>query len=331
MLPPLMPLSEDDRLAALRSYDVLDTACEASFDNIARLAADLTESPISMVSLVDAERAWFKAHHGLEAPEAPREHAFCAHAILEPGTPLVIPDASRDPRFAGNPLVTGAPDIRFYAGVPLVNPEGAVLGTLCVLDRKPRRMSAERQRILVRLAEAVMTTLELRRAMNRVHRLSMTDALTGLLNRPALMDALDKAVARLNRHGEGFALLYLDLDGFKQVNDREGHATGDEVLRELAAVLWDNLRREDMAARLGGDEFAVLLTGREPDAAIVAERLQRMLEAAMRAKGWAVTASIGAVSFHNAPESVDAALSLADSLMYGAKAAGRNRVLHRDH
>ena len=331
MLPPLMPLSEDDRLAALRSYDVLDTACEASFDNIARLAADLTESPISMVSLVDAERVWFKARHGLEAVEAPREHAFCAHAILEPGVPLVIPDTSRDPRFAGNPLVTGDPDIRFYAGVPLVNPEGAVLGTLCVLDRKPRRISAERQRILVRLAEAVMTTLELRRAMNRVHRLSMTDALTGLLNRSALMDALDKAIARLNRHGEGFALLYLDLDGFKQVNDSEGHATGDEVLRELAAVLWDNLRREDMAARLGGDEFAVLLTGREPDAAIVAERLQRMLEAAMRAKGWAVTASIGAVSFHNAPENVDAALSLVDSLMYGAKAAGRNRVLHRDH
>jgi diguanylate cyclase (GGDEF)-like protein len=331
MPPAPIPVTETERLAALRSYDVLDTACEHAFDNIAQLAAQLTGTPMSLVSLIDAERAFFKARHGLDAVEAPRDHAFCAYAILNPTEAMVVPDTRLDSRFADNPFVTGAPDIRFYAGIPLVNPEGAALGTLCVLDHRPREMDQAQRQNLARLAETAMTTLELRRAMARVRRLALVDALTGLPNRPALMDALERALARQQRHGENFALLYLDLDGFKRINDQRGHMTGDAVLREVATALTASLREEDLGARLGGDEFAAVLAGNPLDVQAVAERVRGEIAAGMAAHGWAVTASVGAVSFRASPGSVNNALQAADAAMYRAKAAGKNRVAHHDH
>ena len=324
-----LPVNESERLAALRSYEVLDTACETAFDNIAELTAQVTGCPISAVSLTDAARQWFKARCGTEAPGMPREHSFCAHAILDPGLTMVVPDLRNDLRFADNPFVVGAPNVRFYAGAPLVNPEGAALGALCVLDFEPRTMSGDQQRIMARLAETVMTTLELRRAVNTVRRLAMVDMLTGLPNRTALIDALDRAIARSRRQGEGFGLLYLDLDGFKQVNDSRGHGVGDAVLCEMAATLTATLRREDMAARLGGDEFAVLLAGADLDVETAAVRVRSAVESAMASRGWAVTASIGATTFRTPPKDVDEALSVTDALMYGAKTAGKNRMAHR--
>jgi diguanylate cyclase (GGDEF)-like protein len=325
------PSNEAERLAALQSYDVLDTAFESSFDSIVQLAARLTGCPIALVSLVDADRIWVKARQGLEVAQAPREHAFCAHAILRPGEAMVVPDATQDPRFSDNPLVTGAPDIRFYAGMPLVNPEGAALGTLCVLDRTPHAMTDEQRQALTELAGTVMTTLELRRATNQVRRMALIDALTGLPNRAALIDAVERAISRQRRSGDRFALVYLDLDGFKQVNDRHGHAAGDRVLREVAAALLASVRREDVVARLGGDEFAVVLGGDEREVDAAAERVRAEVEAAMRAEDWAVTASVGAVSFPAAPRDVDTALAAADAEMYRAKTEGKNRVRHREY
>ena len=324
-----LPANETERLAALREYEVLDTACEAAFDNLAELTAQLTDCPISCVSLTDTDRQWFKARFGTEAPEMPREHSFCAHAILDPSRTLIVPDTRSDLRFADNPFVVGAPEIRFYAGAPLVNPEGATLGTLCALDCSPRTMSSDQQRIMTRLAETVVTTLELRRAINKVRRLALTDMLTNLPNRAALIDALDRAIGLSRRYGDAFGLLYLDLDGFKQVNDSLGHGIGDAVLREVAGILKASLRREDMAARLGGDEFAILLVGADLDVAKAAVRVQSEVESAMAANGWAVTVSIGAASFNTAPKGVDEALAVTDTLMYGAKAAGKNRMVHR--
>ena len=323
-----LPANETERLAVLREYEVLDTACESAFDNIAELTAQITECPISCVSLTDTDRQWFKARFGTDAPGMPREHSFCAHAILDPSQTLVVPDTRNDLRFADNPFVIGPPDIRFYAGSPLTSPEGAALGTLCVLDLMPRTMSGHQQHILARLAETVATTLELRRAVNRVRRLALTDMLTGLPNRAALIDALDRAIGHSHRCGDTFGLLYLDLDGFKQVNDSFGHGVGDAVLCEVAATLKASLCPEGMAARLGGDEFA-LLVGADVDVERAAARLQLEVESAMAAREWAVTASIGAMSFNTAPKSVDEALAMTDALMYRAKAAGKNRIFHR--
>ncbi len=161
-LPPV-PEDERERVASLHGYDILDTDPEESFDRLARLAATLIGTPIALVSLVDETRQWFKARYGLEAPQTPREIAFCAHTIL--GTDIMeVEDALLDARFADNPLVTGAPDIRFYAGAPLLTPSGHRLGTLCVIDRQPRHLCDRDRQVLRDLAQTAMQLIELRHA-----------------------------------------------------------------------------------------------------------------------------------------------------------------------
>ena len=157
---------EADRLAALKRYGVLDTTPEAAFDDLANLAARLCEAPMAAVSLVDAERQWFKAEVGLGVSDTPRPTSFCAHAMVS-DRPTVVTDACLDARFADNPLVTGAPNIRFYAGYPLKTPEGVPLGALCVLDRRarPEGLTELQALAMQTLADQVMTQLELRRAL----------------------------------------------------------------------------------------------------------------------------------------------------------------------
>ncbi|GAC1343317.1 MAG: hypothetical protein NVSMB14_07550 [Isosphaeraceae bacterium] len=155
--------AEQARLASLRRYEILDTPAEPCYDDIVLLASHICGSPIALVSLVDATRQWFKAKHGLDAFETSRDVSFCAHAIR--GDDLfVVPDASLDTRFASNPLVTGSPNIRFYAGMPLIVPDGAALGTLCVIDCSPRiGLSPDQEHALRALAREVVSQLELRR------------------------------------------------------------------------------------------------------------------------------------------------------------------------
>lgn len=154
--------SEVKRLKVLWEYDVLDTMPEQMFDDLTELAAKICEAPIALISLVDEKRQWFKSKVGLSAKESSRDVSFCAHAIGRDGL-FVVPDATKDKRFAGNPLVTADPKIRFYAGAPLITPDGHALGTLCVLDKVPRKLKADQQQALRVLARHVMTQLELRR------------------------------------------------------------------------------------------------------------------------------------------------------------------------
>src|SRR6516165_9514557 len=156
----LLPENEAVRLAALRGLGILDTPAEPAYDELSALAADVCQTPIALISLVDADRQWFKSQVGWAAGETPREAAFCAHTILQPDL-LVVPDASADQRFANNPLVTCPPRIRFYAGAPLVTAEGHALGTLCVIDHKPRELTAEQARALRALSHQVVAQLRL--------------------------------------------------------------------------------------------------------------------------------------------------------------------------
>ena len=166
MKPPI-PANETARLDALRQYDILDTAPEQAFDDITKIAAFICGTPTAIMALIDRERQWFKSKVGEARTESPREQAFCAYTILEPRM-LEVEDAQTDGRFADNPLVTGSPNIRFYAGAPLLTPEGLALGSLCVIDQQPRKLSAGQKESLESLARLVMMTMELRQVSRKL-------------------------------------------------------------------------------------------------------------------------------------------------------------------
>jgi GAF domain-containing protein len=190
MLTAPKPDNEQSRLASLHTLDVLDSAPEAQFNALARAAAFVAGTPISLLSLVDTGRQWFKANIGLPGlTETSRDIAFCAHAILQDDV-LEIQDTRRDPRFADNPLVIGVPGIRFYAGAPVRLEDGSCVGSLCVIDRVPHELSTEQRDILRQLAQAAAAALEGRRAVQQLraasgemHYNATHDALTGLVNR----------------------------------------------------------------------------------------------------------------------------------------------------
>jgi signal transduction histidine kinase len=161
MPPAPLPANESERLKALARYCILDTEPEPNYDELAEIAAYICDTPIALISLVDKERQWFKAVVGIEARETPRDLAFCAYAIHSPQL-LIVPDATKDQRFADNPLVLDEPHIRFYAGAPLVTKEGFALGTLCAIDRYPRQLNERQTRALEILAHQVVTQMELR-------------------------------------------------------------------------------------------------------------------------------------------------------------------------
>lgn len=167
MMSAPLPANEAKRVEALRRYRLLDTEPEQVFDDFVEIASAICETPIALMSLVDSDRQWFKARKGLDATETPRDLAFCGYTILGDKT-FVVEDATKDARFATNPLVTGAPDIRFYAGSPLIDREGNALGSLCVIDRKPRPLAPNQQHALEALARQIIVQLEYRQVSSEL-------------------------------------------------------------------------------------------------------------------------------------------------------------------
>jgi GAF domain-containing protein len=161
MKPPV-PENEAARLETLHQYEILDTDPEESFNDLTRLAAYICDTPIALISLVDSNRQWFMSRVGMDAKETSRDVSFCAHAILQDG-PCIVRDALDDERFKSNPMVLSDPYIRFYAGSPLISPEGFKIGTLCVIDREPRQLSREQIAALKVLGNQIITQLDLRR------------------------------------------------------------------------------------------------------------------------------------------------------------------------
>lgn len=462
---------EEARLAKLVSLAVLDSPVEQEFDTLTSLAAHLLDCPMAAVSLVDSHRQWFKARHGVDATETSRDVAFCAHAIHYDEI-MVVEDARDDLRFAGNPLVTGDPNIRFYAGVPLRpsapghSDDLPGIGTLCIIDTRPRKLEAGQRELLQNLAamvgrliearanadearklaqalgararEADRRNLQLRQAerlagigswrldlvaqalewsdnvfaihglplgsepsldealsyyapedralvgaqieravqlgtcfdfeSNLIHadgnvrrvrsvgepeladgrvvaiigvfqditdqhaqvetlrRSAATDGLTGLPNRGAFERELERAIGKAGEEAAPVALMLIDLDGFKAVNDSFGHDAGDEVLREMSRLLRDMNLTQAFPARLGGDEF-VLLLSRPRDCAglesVVAQVVSALTCTVVRdGEVRTVSATVGAALWDGEQPSVELVRN-ADLALYQAKRARR--------
>jgi len=203
---PSPPWNEADRLAALHRYGILDSPPEPDFDDITRVAALVCKTPIALVSLVADTRQWFKSEFGLGVRETPRTMSICAHAILQPGL-FVVPDTAADPRFNDNPLVTGESNLRFYAGARLDSPEGLPLGTVCVLDHKPRPegLTVEQAETLLALARQAVTHIELRRTIEARDLLSR-ELSHRIKNIFTVVSALATLAARTSPEAQGFAV-----------------------------------------------------------------------------------------------------------------------------
>ena len=317
MLKPVTPPDEALRVDSLRALEILDTPAEERFDRLTRVAKRLFDVPIVLISLVDSDRQWFKSCIGLDVTQTPREISFCAHAILDDGI-LLVPDAASDERFDDNPLVTGEPHIRFYAGCPLKAPDGSRVGTLCIIDRAPRTFEADdlaMLRDIAHMAERELAAVQV----------ATMDSLTMLSNRRGFEALARHALGVCRRLGHPAVLLYFDLDRFKSINDRLGHAEGDRALFDFARLLASNFRESDVIGRIGGDEFTVLATG--SGTAALQSSLVRLRESVVshcseHQHGYDLGYSLGTARFD--PERHAGVVELmaeADTLMYEDKRA----------
>lgn len=332
-----IPKNEKERLRALLEYEILDTPDESEYDDFTLLASEICDTPIALISLVDEDRQWFKSRIGINVRETPRDVAFCAHTIMpDADMPFIVRDATEDERFCDNPLVLEDPKIRFYAAAPLVTPGNHSLGTLCVLDRRPRQLSDRQLKSLEALARQLTTRLELRRtarllkkANEDLHHLSLTDELTGLYNRRGFLVHAEQQLKLFyaRQIPVDLWLLIADMDGLKQINDTYGHQEGSLAIIKMAEILSNNFRDTDILARLGGDEFAGMIINAQENAYnIMTSRLERRLEEynATSGKPYRLSFSYGLILIDSsAGLTMDELIEIADRKMYEQKRAKR--------
>lgn len=318
-----IPINEEQRLRAVHSYEILDTLPEVDFDTLTRVAAHSFNAPAAVIGLMDADRLWFKSKIGLGVQQLDRQIAFCAHAIMQPNELLVVEDLRKDLRFKDNPLVTGAPHLRFYAGAPLIDQHGYALGTIAVVDTKPRDINDIQRTLLHDLSKLVISALENRNRAILLSHLAMTDHLTGLANRAQFERTLNAEMAHSRRTSEPFTVLYMDLDNFKSINDSLGHVAGDEVLCEAARRMSNQVRTEDLLARIGGDEFGIFMRQSAEDSPeSLANRIIEVVSAPITlSTGNKVNVgiSVGIATYVDNMDSISSLMTQADQALYEAK------------
>lgn len=317
MKRPEIPQNEAERLHALRALQILDSSHEERFDRVTRLARRLFGVPISLVSLIDEDRQWFKSAEGLDVTETSREVSFCGHAINQTGL-FIVPNVLNDERFYDNPLVTGAPNIRFYAGYVLKIRQGINIGTLCLIDSKPREMDEEDRQLLQDLGEMIEQEI-------KSIQLATLDELTMISNRRGFMTLVDHSLKVCRRNKLPISIVLFDLNKFKNINDNYGHHEGDFVLVSFAQIMLESFRDCDVIARLGGDEFVVMLLDSDEDRiGAVLERFRNATAAANKKfdKLYQIEYSVGVAHFqHDTDKTIEKMIQDADTAMFSDKRA----------
>jgi diguanylate cyclase (GGDEF)-like protein len=337
-----VPPDEDQRLARLQSLGLVYSPAEERFDRITRLTQRFFGVPVALITLMAEQCNWFKSAQGTSVDQQPREMSFCSHAIM--GTDIfTIPDTLLDPAFADNPLVKGQPFIRFYAGHPVMY-RGSPMGALCIIDVVPRQLlSSDRESLSslakwvegeLRLTGAAVEQTELLMELEEAKRRSLIDPLTKLWNRHGMDMLAEREMKGAERLRQPVSVMMIDVDYFKQINDRFGHPAGDIVLREVAQRIRSAVRPSDVVVRYGGDEFFVLARDC-PDklAAVIGERiLSRVKDEPVRSNDdrLDISVTIGITTSHSALASQTSGLiKRADEALYDAKTAGRGCVKFR--
>lgn len=317
MIKPPIPHDEEARLSALTATGVLETGPEERFDRYTRLAQRMFNVPIAAISLVERDCQRFKSVQGLSVSQTSRDVSFCGHTILD-DSEFVVEDAAADERFADNPLVTGEPQIRFYAGCPLHSSDGYRLGALCIVDRQPRTFDADDIQALRDLAAMVSADMS-------ALRLATVDELTALSNRRGFNMIAEQSLQMCRRSNRCASLMLLDLDDFSTINEKLGVACGDKVLVEFAQMLKSSFRDSDVIGRLNDDAFCVLLTDTDfENAWVTVERFRTTLTTrnALPGRKYRILFSAAVVQYdadrHDTPMRL---LADADVLMYERKRA----------
>lgn len=248
-----LPANETQRLERLRAFGVLDTLPQKAFDDITALASAICGTPIALISLVDENRQWFKSKLGIDTAETPRDMAFCAHAINEPDQVMVVNNASKDPRFANNPLVTEAPDIRFYAGAPIVTQDGFALGTVCVIDRETRELNPTQSRALQSLANLVMTLLTHEQEHAKFNALRAEEA----DRQSRFMAALTVSGLDLISYiGPDYAYRYVNHRYLTYWKRKESETVGRTVADVMGKALFETTIKPNIDRAMAGEEVA---------------------------------------------------------------------------
>ena len=303
------------RLQSLRASGLLNSGKEERFDRLTRLARTLYDLPVASISLVGENTLHVKSCAGLDVDTLPRDITFCAHTILQTD-PLIVNDLQQDMRFHDSPLVTEAPFIRFYAGYPVQLPDGATVGSFCLMDHKPRAFSGHEIQILSDLAAIVEDEFKVLDA-------ATADELTGLFNRRGFLSLAEYALLTARRRSEPASLVFIDLDRFKLINDTWGHEQGDKALTAIADVMKSTFRESDLIARQGGDEFIILLANTAQQAANKAmEQLSQNVAEYNQQAGnpWQLAFSWGCVEYDpHEHHSLNDIVAVADRRMYQAK------------
>ncbi len=334
MIEPEDHPEEAERLQALEALNLLDTAAEERFDRITRIARHVFKTDIALVSLVDKDRQWFKSAQGLGASETSRAISFCGHAVAKNET-LVVDNASVDERFFDNPLVTGDPNIRFYAGQPLHTSDGWPVGTLCVINSQPKTLSEEEKMLLEDLAKLVEAELVLSSTLVANQRLKQklaeaeknsTDGASRAWSQEFITDLARSELLTAQRDGQPFSIALLEIDRLDDVKSDQSDLAFKAILDAIAQRLRAGLSAADTIGRFGENRFLVVLPNCSLRAADrTAEGLRKQLRRAPFPYGTAVTGSFG-VTTADKDSTLASMLKAADRALGASIIAGRDWV-----